>query len=90
MLNNASTIEVEQSPSIEQIDSATTLIEEVLEPISEVDATVEIIPEEVAAELEDITVVDPTQVNSELTTNLEPEVIVEPLCKKFQLSILPA
>ena len=78
MLNNQSTVEVEQFPSMEQIDSAEILIEEVLEPIPEVDVAAEIVPEEIAAELEDITVVDSTQVNSELTTNLEPEVIVEP------------
>ena len=82
MLNNPSTIKVEQSPSMEQIDSAEILIEEVLEPISEADVTVEIIPEEIAAELEDRTVVDSTQVNSEFTTNLEPEVIDEPLVRE--------
>ena len=83
MSDNSLTFDIEnESISPQQINVAETSIEETLDPISEIDPSIEIAIEEIATDLENATVVNTTQLTDELSSNLEPVTISEPIVQK--------
>lgn len=72
----------EQNPSSEQINDAEILVEESLEPIAESDLPPEIATEKISSELEEATVVDTTELTSELSSNVDSEAVPEPILQE--------
>ena len=83
MSDNSLTLDIEnESISSQQINDAELLIEETLEPIPELDPSIESAPEEIATDLENATVVNTTQLTDELSSNLEPETVSESIVQE--------
>ena len=85
MLDNSLNLDTEsEQPTLssEQINDAKFSIEETLEPIPELDSSVEIAPEEISTELENATVVDTTPLSAELSSNLESETVSESIVQE--------
>jgi Ca2+-binding RTX toxin-like protein len=83
MSDNSSTLNIENEPiSSQQINDAEFSIEETLKAIPELDPLVETAPEEIATDLKNATVVNTTQLTDELSSNLEPVIISDPIVEK--------